>query len=205
MTRAVSTFARLLQDLTDVRIIFITIAAQYASVIAWIDSGVRVSSVPGHSFCQLTALCVSGSLPLHDAIELVIRRTELIDSNWGEEEKSMVFVQSIRAAVRSLLDFQNPKHKLEIACFNHATNHVVVGDSEAVTAFEKLAASEKNVRTKRLNLAHGSHSHFSERILLGPAEFVNNVKWNRPTIPIQLAAEEHVDESLERDPGQLRS
>lgn len=81
---------------------------------------------------------------------------------------------------------------------------MVEGDSEAVTAFEKLAASEKNLRIKRLNLAHGSHSQFSERILLGLAEFANNAKWNKPKIPIELATEEHVDKSLERDPGQLR-
>ena len=171
----------------------ILFAAQYASAKAWIDSGLRVSSLLGHSFGQLTALCVSGSLSLHDAIELVIGRAELIDSNWGEEKGSMVSVQSDLATVSSLLDIQNPKHKLEIACFNHPTNHVVVGDSDAVTAFEKLAASEKHIRTKRLNVTHGFHSQFSERILPGLAKFANNVKWNKPTIPIEFATEEHVD------------
>ena len=174
----------------------ILFAAQYASAKAWIDSGLRVSSLLGHSFGQLTALCVSGSLSLPDAIKLVIGRAELIDSNWGEEKGSMVSVQSDLAAVSSLLDIQNTdktKPKLEIACFNHPTNHVVVGDSEAVTALEKLAASEKNVRTKRLNVTHGFHSQFSERILPGLAKFANNVKWNKPTIPIEFATEEHVD------------
>ena len=168
-------------------------AAQYASAKAWIDSGLRVSSLLGHSFGQLTALCVSGSLSLHDAIELVIGRAELIESNWGAEKGSMVSVQSDLATVSSLLDVQKPKHKLEIACFNHPTNHVVVGESKAVTAFEKLAASEKNIRTKRLNVTHGFHSQFSERILPGLAKIANNVKWNKPKIPIEFATEEHID------------
>ena len=168
-------------------------AAQYASAKAWIDSGLRVSALLGHSFGQLTALCVSGSLSLHEAIELVIGRAELIDSNWGEEKGSMLSVQSDLAAVSSLLDIQNSERRLEIACFNHPTNHVVVGDSEAVTAFEKLAASEKNIRTKRLHVTHGFHSHFSERILPSLAKFANNVKWNEPTIPIEFATERHVD------------
>ncbi len=174
----------------------ILFAAQYASAKAWIDSGLRVSSLLGHSFGQLTALCISGSLSLHDAIKLVIGRAELIDSNWGEEKGSMVSVQSDLAAVSSLLDIhnaENPKHKLEIACFNHPTNHVVVGDSEAVTALEKLATRERNMRTKRLNVTHGFHSQFSERTLPGLAKFANNVKWNKATIPIEFATEEHVD------------
>lgn len=87
---------------------FIIFAAQYASGVAWIGSGLRVSCLLGHSFCQLTALCVSGSLPLHDAIELVVGRAELIDSKWEEVKKSMVSVQSVLGAVRSLLDFQTP-------------------------------------------------------------------------------------------------
>ena len=183
-----------IRDLPTLQVILF--AAQYASAKAWIDSGLRVSSLIGHSFGQLTALCVFGSLSLHDAIKLVVGRAELIDSNWGEEKGSMVSVQSDLAAVSSLVDIQNadnPKHKLEIACFNHPTNHVVVGDSEAVTALESLATSAKNMRTKRLNVTHGFHSQFSESILPGLAKFANNVKWNKPTIPIEFATEEHVD------------
>ena len=174
----------------------ILFAAQYACAKAWIDSGLRVDCLLGHSFGQLTALCVSGSLSLHDAIKLVIGRAELIDSNWGEVKGSMVSVQSDLAAISSLLDFQNaenPEHKLEIACFNHPTSHVVVGDSEAIIALEKLATSEKNMRTKRLHVTHGFHSQFSERILPGLAKFANNVKWNKPRIPIEFATEQHVN------------
>lgn len=168
-------------------------AAQYASAKAWIDSGLRVSSLVGHSFGQLTALCVSGSLSLRDAIKLVVGRAELIDSAWGEKKGSMVSVQSDRAAVSSLLDTQNaenPEHKLEIACFNHPTSHVVVGDSVAVTALENKL--QKSVRTKRLNVTHGFHSQFCEPTLPGLKKLANSVKWNKPTIPIELTTEENV-------------
>ena len=172
----------------------ILFATQYASAKAWIDSGLRVSSLVGHSFGQLTALCVSGSLSLHDAIKLVVGRAGLIDSTWGEKKGSMISVQSDRTAVSSLIDVQNaenPEHKLEIACFNHPTNHVVVGDSEAVTALENKL--QQSVRTKRLNVTHGFHSQFSEPTLPGLKKLANSVKWNESTIPIEFATEEHVN------------
>ena len=178
----------------------ILFAAQYASAKAWIDSGLHVSSLVGHSFGQLTALCVSGSLSLHDAIKLVIGRAKLIDTTWGEEKGFMVSLQSDRTTVSSLVESQNvenPEHELEIACFNHPTNHVVVGDLEAVTALEKQVTDDnklqQSVRMKRLNVTHGFHSQFTEPILPGLKKLANGVKWNKPTIPIEFATEEHVD------------
>ena len=53
----------------------------------------------------------------------------------------MVYVQSNLAAVRDLVEIQNaknPKQQLALACHDHPINHVVMGDPEAVKAFEKL-------------------------------------------------------------------
>ena len=187
-----------IRDLPTLHAMFF--AAQYATAKAWIDCGLPVSSLVGHSFGQLTALCVSGSLSLHDAIKLVVGRANLIVSTWGEEKGCMASVQSDRAAMSTLLDTlnaENPSHKLEIACFNHPSNHVVVGDSEAMATLEKEASGEnklqKSMRIKRLNVTHGFHSRFSEPILPDLKKLANQLRWNKPTIPVELASEEHTD------------
>ncbi|TVY29662.1 Methylphloroacetophenone synthase [Lachnellula hyalina] len=178
-------------------------AVQYASAKAWIDSGLRVSSIVGHSFGQLTALCISGCLSTQDALKLVVGRAELINVSWGEERGSMISVQSDHAVVNSILDTINtesPDSKLEIACFNHPTNHVVVGTTKAVDIFEShIAADNKlqqNIRVKRLNVTHGFHSALTEGILPGLESLANSVQWNKPTISIELATEEHIAQEL---------
>ncbi|KAI9742965.1 MAG: hypothetical protein M1818_003260 [Claussenomyces sp. TS43310] len=190
-----------IQDLPTLHAVLF--AVQYASAMAWIDSGMRVTSIVGHSFGQLTALCISGCLSTQDAMRLVIGRAELIDSSWGEERGSMISVQSDRAVIASILDIINeelPDDKLEIACFNHPTNHVVVGTTKAVSAFEKHTASDdrlqQNIRVKRLRVTHGFHSALTEHLLPGLATLANNVQWNKSTIPIELATEEHNDREL---------
>ncbi|CRG92018.1 Conidial yellow pigment biosynthesis polyketide synthase [Talaromyces islandicus] len=177
-------------------------AVQYASAKAWIDSGMRVDSIVGHSFGQLTALCISGCLSLNDTMRLVVERAELIVSSWGQERGSMISVQSDRTVVNSILDVVNAElpDKLEIACFNHSKNHVLVGTANAVSALESHISSDdrwRNVRAKRLRVTHGFHSALTEQILLELEKVANSLQWNKPTIPIELATETHID----KDPG----
>lgn len=176
-------------------------AVQYASAMAWIDSGMRISSIVGHSFGQLTALCISGCLSLQDAMKLVVGRAELITSSWGKERGSMISVQSDHAVIDGILDNINskfPDDKLEIACFNHPTNHVVVGSTKAVGAFESHTASEDGIRhdlrVKRLRVTHGFHSALTESVLPGLERLAHSVQWNKSTIPIELATEQHIDQ-----------
>lgn len=177
-------------------------AIQYASAKAWIDSGMRVSSIVGHSFGQLTALSISGCLSTKDAMRLVVGRAELIANSWGKERGSMISVQSDYTVVNSILENVNAvvADKLEIACFNHPKNHVVVGTADAVSAFESKISSDdrwQNVRAKRLRVTHGFHSALTERILPGLERLASSLQWNNPIIPIELATEEHT----EKQPG----
>jgi malonyl CoA-acyl carrier protein transacylase/SAM-dependent methyltransferase len=172
-------------------------ATQYASAIAWIDSGMRVSSIIGHSFGQLTALCVSGSLSIQDAMKLIVGRAELIESSWGHERGSMISVQADGAAVESLLEIINaelPNEKLEIACYNHPTNHVVVGTTKAVDALESHASSNGRLRVKRLRVTHGFHSALTDDLLPELERLANSLEWKKPKIPIKLATAENIDQ-----------
>jgi len=172
-------------------------AVQYASAMAWIDSGMRISSIIGHSFGQLTALCVSGSLALEVAMRLIVGRAELIESSWGNERGAMISVQADGAAVKRMLEIVNaelPNDKLEIACYNHPTNHVVVGTTKAVDALESHASNNSSLRVKRLKVTHGFHSSLTDDLLPEFERLANSLEWHKPKIPIQLATEKNIDQ-----------
>lgn len=187
------------ESIEDIRTLHASLfAVQYASAMAWIDSGLRVTSIIGHSFGQLTALCVSGSLSLHNALILVLGRAALIANNWGKEQGSMISIQSNLADLEAILNIVNADladDKLEIACYNHPTNHVVVGTTKAVNALEDYAnnGGHNNLRVKRLKVTHGFHSALTEYLLPNLEKLASELQWNKPTIPIELATEEHVD------------
>ncbi|KAG5951531.1 Type I Iterative PKS [Claviceps sorghi] len=179
-------------------------AVQYATAMTWIDNGLPVSCLVGHSFGQLTSLCISGSLSLRDAMRLVVGRAELIESSWGEERGCMMAILGPYAVVQGILDSFNSasaSDHLEIACFNHPTNHVVVGTANAVRRLERHITDNdtlgESVRVKRLGVTHGFHSALTESILPELEKLANSVKWNKQIVPVELTTQE----ATAREPG----
>ncbi|KAL9080229.1 MAG: hypothetical protein Q9157_000951 [Trypethelium eluteriae] len=148
-------------------------AIQYSSAKCWIDCGLDIKAVVGHSFGQLTALCICGCLSLSDALILVVRRAELITSSWGAERGSMISLQADFETTSSILASLNAdgenQDKLEIACFNHPLNHVIVGSEKAVSSLDDFVANDpklnQSVLAKRLKVTHGFHSAFTDPLL----------------------------------------
>ena len=167
-------------------------SVQYASAKAWIDCGLGVSAVIGHSFGQLTALCISGTLSLPDTLKLVAGRASIMLRYWGSEPGSMIFLQADRqkvAVILNLLKAQEDSHDAEVACYNGPKSHVVVGSTEAIDALEKLIMSNSSlggtVRTKRLRVTHGFHSKFTEPLLPHLTALAKELVWRRPTTHLE--------------------
>jgi acyl transferase domain-containing protein/SAM-dependent methyltransferase/acyl carrier protein len=171
-------------------------AAQYASAKAWIDSGLKVDAVIGHSFGQLTALCVCGVLSLSDALKLVGGRASLIQKYWGTEPGSMLSMRASRQEVDQLLNTLKAKiDYAEIACYNGTRDHVVVGSTKSVEALEDHIDSHPDlrhsIRKKRLAVTHGFHSAFTETILPELSELAGGLSWNQPTIHLETCDEHY--------------
>ncbi|KAL4993159.1 hypothetical protein BDV10DRAFT_199901 [Aspergillus recurvatus] len=171
-------------------------AVQYASARSWLDSGLKVSAVVGHSFGQLTALCISGALSLADALKLVAGRASLMQQHWGSEPGSMLFLQADRATVDSLLQSLSSEGQdlyAEIACHNGPESHVVVGSSEAIAALQQHVAStphlQRSVRTKKLNVTNGFHSRFTEPLLPHLDSLARGLEWKRPALYLETTDE----------------
>ncbi|KAK2053029.1 beta-ketoacyl synthase domain-containing protein [Colletotrichum caudatum] len=169
-------------------------ALQYSCAKAWMDCGLQVAAVIGHSFGQLTALCISGVLSLPDALKLVAGRASLIKKHWGSETGAMIALQADDQQVADILKQVDAQAGYaEVACFNGPQSHVIVGSLEAIRYVEALASSKDqlggSIPSRRLNNTHGFHSKFTEPLLPHLAELGDKLDWREPVIHLEVCSE----------------
>lgn len=155
---------------------------QYSCAKSWIDSGLQIDAVIGHSFGQMTAVCVSGTLSLTDGLKLVAGRASLMQKYWGGERGTML---SMEADMKTVLNYISTANQdVEIACYNGPTSHVLVGTESAIDRLQ-TELSRDSVKYKRLNVTHGFHSVFTEPLLPGLHDLAGELTYNKPCIPFQ--------------------
>lgn len=169
---------------------------QYASARAWLDSGLKVESILGHSFGQLTALVVAGGLSLQDGLRFIAARARLIQEFWGQETGEMLSVQGERDVVHRLFDRMRvsyPALATEVACYNGPQTVVLAGDRLSIDAVEEMARStidEFGIKTVRLKNTHAFHSSLVEGILPGLREVAATLQFTAPSIPIEACSKD---------------
>ncbi|KAI9705668.1 MAG: Type I Iterative PKS [Bogoriella megaspora] len=163
-------------------------AVQYASAKTWMDCGLNVDAVIGHSFGQLTALCISGVLTLHDVIKLVSGRARLMQERWGPERGSMISLQADGETVNTVQQtLKLSGHHLEVACYNGPNSHVLVGDEASINQTQIILDSGLlgKIRYRRLQVTHGFHSRFTEDLLPGLEDLAKDLTFLEPVIAIE--------------------
>ncbi|KAL8957617.1 MAG: hypothetical protein Q9193_005156, partial [Seirophora villosa] len=172
-------------------------AQQYACAQAWIQSGLRVDAVIGHSFGELTALAVSGILSLDDALALVVGRATLIQSKWGDTPSAHLSVRCpLDIAERLIADTKDSDEKIEIACLNTDESFVLGGKASAITVAEHIlqhGESYRSVKWTRLGTSHAYHTELTESILEDLEALANSLTFRKPVIPIEVCTPEHLD------------
>ncbi|KAJ5748649.1 uncharacterized protein N7511_010345 [Penicillium nucicola] len=175
-----------IDDLVSLHCLLFSI--QYASAKAWIDSGLKVNRIIGHSFGQLTGLCVAGTLSLSDAMTLISQRASLIKSSWGPEHGSMLSMKGTHEDVVDLINDCN--NTVDIACINGPRDMVVAGDEASISHIESIAAGGSMfIKTKRLRSTHGFHSRLVDGIVPGLTEVAKSLVYHDPQIPIEACSE----------------
>ena len=160
-------------------------AVQYSCAMSWIDSGLKVDAVVGHSFGELTALAVSGVLSLKDAIKLVATRALLMQSKWGPHKGTMLLVGAATDVVQRLIAGSKG---VEIACHNTPVTQIVVGTESAISKVESLVAQEtqySGIKCQRLDVTHGFHSQFTEPLLKDLSEVAHSMVFKAPSIHLE--------------------
>ena len=169
-------------------------AIQYASAKAWIDAGLKIDAVLGHSIGHMSALCVCGALSLADGLRLVMGRASLIQTHWGSEPGTMLSLRASRHEVEQLLETLKEKiDYAEIACFNGPRNQVVVGSTDTIELVEKYIDDRPHLRHSlhklRLPVTHGFHSMYTETLLPRLADLARTLEWKVPTIQLETCDE----------------
>ncbi|KAH7133939.1 hypothetical protein EDB81DRAFT_695655 [Dactylonectria macrodidyma] len=173
-------------------------AMQYSCAKSWIDCGLstKVVAVTGHSFGEITALCISGALSLEDTVKLVAGRARLVRDAWGPDRGAMMAVEADEAHVHELLAESNARNHgyglAEIACYNGPRGFTLAGSTGAIDGVAATMASSgkfSSIRAKRLNVTNAFHSNLVEPLLNDLEDIGRDLTFNGPIIPIERATE----------------
>ena len=165
-------------------------AVQYGCAMSWIECGLQVEAVVGHSFGELTALAVSGVLSLSDTLKLVATRAVLMQSKWGSHKGTMLLINATTEIVQKII---TGRQDVEIACHNAQTSQVVVGTESAIAEVENLVKQSPDysgVQCQRLNVTHGFHSQFTDPLLTDLSETAKSLFFKAPTIHLESCTRE---------------
>ncbi|MPQ34066.1 amino acid adenylation domain-containing protein [Clostridium estertheticum] len=147
---------------------------EYALARLWCSWGIKPSALIGHSIGEYVAACISGVFSYKDALKLVAKRGELINSL---PRGGMLGVVSSEKDIMNILPPQ-----ISIAVVNGPTFTVVSGPNENIKEFENTL-KEKNIKYRQLHTSHAFHSKMMGPIYGPFVDFVKSIKLNPPSIP----------------------
>ena len=173
------------EDLVDLHCRLLSL--QVASARSWIDTGLEVDTLVGHSFGQISALCIADSLSLEDAFRFVSGRARLIRDSWGLENGLMLSVECDHDTVATLLSQINSDGDahVEVACYNGPKSIVLAGNTSSIAKAEKFA---RHPKTTRLKNSHAYHSRLADTIMADLGSLADSIKITQPRINVETCS-----------------
>lgn len=143
------------------------------------------SIVAGHSLGEYSALVASSAIKFEDAVKLVRKRGEYMQSATPAGTGSMLAIIGLeKDEISEMCEKIKDIGIVEIANHNSPTQIVVSGE---INALEKLSVMAKEKGAKMaipLNVSAPFHSSFMETAKENLASYLEKVKINNPKIPI---------------------
>ena len=182
-------------------------AIQYAYAKSWIDCNVRVAAVVGHSFGELTALCVSGVLSLKDTVRMIAGRATLVRDSWGADRGSMMAIEVDLEVVHKIIAEAGQKTSdatpAIIACFNGPRSFTLAGSTNAIDEVAETLASSpvysSSINAKRLNVTNAFHSTLMEPLIEDLRQIWRNLTFREATIPLERSTEDPCTDEMTSD------
>lgn len=143
---------------------------EYALAKLWMRKGVTPDLLIGHSIGEYVASCISGVLKLEDALGLVCKRAELMQS---APRGSMLAVPLPEAEIARFLN-----DKVSLAAVNTLSQCVLSGETEAL-----VAIADEVPGSIKLNTSHGFHSQLMDSVLADFGVVARRLKLNDISIP----------------------
>ena len=147
---------------------------EYALARLWMSWGVQPSAMIGHSVGEYVAACLAGVFSLEDALRLVARRGELVQSC---AEGAMLAVRLPEGELTPLLG-----DHLCIAAINAPNLCVAAGAIADIDALEQRL-KDAGQSSIRLRTSHAFHSRMMEPVLAPFTEELRAVSLQPPEIP----------------------
>ena len=168
-------------------------ALQYSSAKCWLDCGLQVDTLIGHSLGQLTALCIAESINLKDTLRLISGRARLMRDSWGQERGIMLSVECSREDVEAVVGLVNARSncRIDFACYNGPRSFVLAGDKSSIENLEEACESlgpSKAFKTFRLKNTHAYHSYLADGILPELANLANSIQIRHPRLPVETCS-----------------
>lgn len=163
-------------------------AVQYSTAKSWIECGVKPVAVVGHSFGELTAMCVSGVLGLKDTMKMIIDRATIVRDGWGAEKGCMLVVEGDEDQVLKALADVDPGLDASIACYNSPRCYTVAGSIHSVDVVEgTIKEKHSHLRVKRLGVSNAFHSSLVEPLRPDLQRVGSHLIFGQPKIPVERA------------------
>ncbi|KOS19517.1 Noranthrone synthase [Escovopsis weberi] len=145
----------------------------------WMSWGITPGVVVGHSLGEYAALNVAGVLSDVDAIYLVGKRAQLLESKCTRDTHAMLVVKGSVEAIKEALG--DREH--EIACINSPVETVLAGPNEDIAAL-KGSLTAAGFKTTLLKVPYAFHSSQVDPILPEFLEVAGRVTYRQPRIAI---------------------
>ena len=147
---------------------------EYALAQLWMDWGIQPTAMIGHSIGEYVAACLAGVFSLEDALALVTKRGQLMQSL---PSGAMLAVFAPEETTQQFLS-----EDLSLAAINGPALCVVSGSFEEIELLQgRLDQAE--IQCRRLTTSHAFHSHMMDPILDTFAHEVSQVALHPPQIP----------------------
>lgn len=171
-------------------------AIQYAAARCWLDAGLTVSGIVGHSLGEYAGLVVSGALSLQEGLKLLAYRAHLIDTAWRPEKGQMLAVSTSSDQVHRVLEkirASSPQTSLGVSCYNSARSTVVAGTAADIALAEEVLKSDEEfmgIRCQRVSTSHAFHSSLVDSIIPELDDFAKKITIREPKLPIELCTDD---------------
>ncbi|MBW4434627.1 MAG: FkbM family methyltransferase [Pelatocladus maniniholoensis HA4357-MV3] len=147
---------------------------EYALAQMWMVWGVKPQMLIGYSLGEYVAACLAGVLSLEDALTLVVKRSQLIQSL---PTGAMLAVALSELEIQPILT-----EGIYLSALNGPTLSVIAGSVEAVAKLEQQLISD-GIACRQIQTSHAFHSPTMEEILEPFIELVKTFNLKSPKIP----------------------
>lgn len=149
-------------------------SVEYALASTLAEWGIRPRALIGHSIGEYAAACIAGVFTLEDALKLICRRGEMMESL---PPGAML---AVMAPPEVLID--ELQNGLSVSVLNGPASCVVAGKQELITELSTMLLN-KGIACRRVSAGYAFHSPMVEPILERFEALIQTVSLQPPSIP----------------------